>query len=214
MNGVKSFFEDAEATRALRVLKDNFTLGLVQPAIVVVDAGEAENIFAAEIQQSVSALLTSVAEENVLRDAGGFFGPIAPESAFNDTGDLEAIFIPINADSGEDFAIDAVDHLRDDLVPTAFDAGSTRALATGATAANIDFRKNIIARTPLIFAFVLGLASIILLVMFRSIVIPVKAIVLNLLSVGAAYGLLVLVFQEGWLLEGVLNFEATGIIES
>ena len=79
---------------------------------------------------------------------------------------------------------------------------------------NIDFRANIFSSAPIVFAFVLGLAFIILLVMFRSIVIPVKAIVLNLLSVGAAYGLLVLVFQEGWLLEGVLNVEATGIIES
>lgn len=73
---------------------------------------------------------------------------------------------------------------------------------------------NIVFRTPFVFAMVLGLAFIILLVMFRSIVIPIKAIILNLLSVGAAYGLVVLVFQEGWLLEGILDFEATGIIES
>ena len=60
----------------------------------------------------------------------------------------------------------------------------------------------------------MGLAFIILLLVFRSVVIPASAILLNLLSVGFAYGLLVLVFQEGYLLEGVLNFEATGIIES
>ena len=71
-NGVKSFSEDAEATKALRVLEDSFTLGLVQPAVVVVDAGGSENIFTPEIQQSVSALVASVAEESVLRDAGGF----------------------------------------------------------------------------------------------------------------------------------------------
>ena len=51
---------------------------------------------------------------------------------------------------------------------------------------------------PLVFAFVLGLAFLLLLVTFRSIVIPIKAIILNLLSVGAAYGVLVLVFQNGW----------------
>ena len=79
---------------------------------------------------------------------------------------------------------------------------------------NIDFKEGILSRTPFVFAMVLGLAFIILLVMFRSIVIPIKAIILNLLSVGAAYGVLVLVFQEGWLLEGILDFEATGIIES
>ena len=53
------------------------------------------------------------------------------------------------------------------------------------------------ARAPLVFAFVLGLAFVLLLLTFRSLVIPIKAIVLNLLSVGAAYGLLTLVFQHG-----------------
>ena len=87
-------------------------------------------------------------------------------------------------------------------------------MVTGDTAGNIDFKALIYFKTPFVFAFVLGLAFIILLIMFRSIVIPIKAIILNLLSVGAAYGVLVLVFQKGWLLEGVLNFKATGIIES
>jgi RND superfamily putative drug exporter len=124
------------------------------------------------------------------------------------------IQIPVNADTGEKKAIDAVNHLRHDLIPAAFGDSRGRAPVTGATAANIDFKDNIIFRTPFVFAFVLGLAFIILLLTFRSIVIPIKAIILNALSVGAAYGLLVLVFQRGWLLEGVLNFKATGIIES
>ena len=68
------------------------------------------------------------------------------------------------------------------------------------------------AKAPLVFAFVLGLAFLLLLLMFRSIVIPVKAILLNLLSVGVAYGVLVLVFQEG-IGEDVLGFKATGNIE-
>ena len=61
---------------------------------------------------------------------------------------------------------------------------------------------------PLVFAFVLGLAFLLMLVTFRSIVIPIKAIVLNLLSVGAAYGVLVLVFQKGWG-EQLLGFSPT-----
>jgi uncharacterized membrane protein YdfJ with MMPL/SSD domain len=64
---------------------------------------------------------------------------------------------------------------------------------------------------PYVFAFVLGAAFLLLLVTFRSIVIPLKAIVLNLLSVGAAYGLLVLVFQHGWG-DSLLGFESTGAI--
>jgi RND superfamily putative drug exporter len=65
-----------------------------------------------------------------------------------------------------------------------------------------------------VFTFVLGLAFLILLLTFRSIVIAIKAIILNLLSVGATYGVLVLVFQKGWLFENALDFTATGIIES
>ena len=68
------------------------------------------------------------------------------------------------------------------------------------------------ANAPIVFAFVLGLAFLLLLATFRSIVIPIKAIVLNLLSVGAAYGVLVLVFQQGHG-EKLLGFESTGAIE-
>ena len=68
------------------------------------------------------------------------------------------------------------------------------------------------AHAPIVFLFVLGLAFLLLLATFRSIVIPIKAIVLNLLSVGAAYGVLVLVFQKGWG-ESLLGFKSTGAIE-
>jgi uncharacterized membrane protein YdfJ with MMPL/SSD domain len=141
-----------------------------------------------------------------------FGAPI--QTDVNNAGDTELIQIPINGDTGESRAIDAVNHLRNDLIPGAFADSPARVLVTGATAGNIDFRDNIIFRTPFVFGFVLGLAFLIMLITFRSLVIAVKAIILNALSVGAAYGLLVLVFQRGWLLTGVLNFEATGIIES
>jgi RND superfamily putative drug exporter len=214
-NGVKSFPEDADGTKALATLEENFVLGLVQPAVVVVDAGEKQNVFAQDIQDSGAELLRLVEEDTLSpENPDAHYGTVAQEPEFNDAGDTGVLFIPVNGDSGEQRAIDAVNGLRDDLIPAAFQDGSTEALVTGATAANIDFRENIIARTPLVLAFVLGLAFIILLLTFRSLVIAVSAILLNLLSVGAAYGLLVLVFQEGWLLEGVLNFEATGIIES
>jgi RND superfamily putative drug exporter len=187
----------------------------VQPAVVVIDAGEKENVFAADIQASTDELLRLVGEDVVSADnPEALFGPVAREPDFSDAGDTELLFIPVNGDSGEQRAIDAVNNLRDDLIPAAFEDGSARALVTGATAGNIDFRENIISRAPIVFAFVLGLAFVTLLLTFRSLTIAITAIVLNLFSVFAAYGLLVLVFQEGWLLEGVLDFEATGIVES
>jgi RND superfamily putative drug exporter len=180
----------------------------------VIDAGRDRNVFAEDIQAGVNQLLSRVQEETASTQ-----NPDAPYGApvqtdTNSAGDTQAIQIPVNADTGEAKAIDAVNHLRNDLVRSAFAGNPARALVTGETAGNIDFRAHITFRTPIVLGFVLGLAFIVLLLMFRSIVIPIKAIILNLLSVGAAYGVLVLVFQEGWLLEGVLGFEATGIVES
>jgi len=216
-NGAKSFPDAAEGKEAVLALEDYFTIGLFSPAIVIVDAGEHQNVLAKDIQSSVAELARLVGDESVTPDnPDNPFGTMAQEPEFNDAGDTESVAVPINADSGDQKAIDAVNHLRDDLIPAAFSDGSARALVTGATAFNDDFKDNIMFRTPFVFAFVLGLAFIILLLMFRSIVIPIKAIILNLLSVGAAYGILVLVFQKGWPpgIENLLGFEATGIIES
>ena len=213
-NGAKSLSNDVEAKKALLALQEDFTLGLTSPAVVVVDAGQERNVFAPEIQSHVTELITLVEAETVSpenRDAA-YGSPIQTE--INDAGDAELIEIPLNADVGEDKAIDAVNHLREDLIPGAFGDSPATVLVTGDTAFNIDFRDQIIFRTPFVLAFVMGLAFLIMLVVFRSLVIAAKAIVLNLLSVAAAYGLLVLVFQEGWLLEKPLSFEATGIIES
>src|SRR5207302_2165966 len=84
---------------------------------------------------------------------------------------------------------------------------------TGQTAGSKDFGDLLSARTPWVFAFVLGLAFLLLLATFRSIVIPITAIALNLLSVGAAYGVLALVFQHHWA-EGLLGFKQLGSITS
>ena len=81
------------------------------------------------------------------------------------------------------------------------------------TAGSKDFNDKMNSRLPIVFAFVLGLAFLLLLVTFRSIVVPLKAIVLNLLSVGAAYGVLTYVFQDGHF-EGLLNFQSVGGITS
>ncbi len=80
---------------------------------------------------------------------------------------------------------------------------------TGITAGSKDFNDTMKSHLPLVFGFVLGLAFLLLLVTFRSIVIPIKAIVLNLLSVGASYGVLTWIFQDGHL-ENVLGFQSIG----
>ena len=108
----------------------------------------------------------------------------------------------------------ALDTLRGEVIPSTLgQLQGVKALVGGATAGSKDFNDSMKAHLPLVFAFVLTMAFLLLLLTFRSIVIPITAIVLNLLSVGAAYGVLVLVFQHTWA-QGVLGFKSTGAITS
>jgi len=113
--------------------------------------------------------------------------------------------------SGTDAASDrSLEVLRTQVVPaTVGRLPHAQVAVSGMTAGSKDFIESTRSRLPLVFAFVLGLAFLLLLVTFRSIVVPLKAIVLNLLSVGAAYGVLVLVFQDGHG-EKLLNFQSVG----
>jgi uncharacterized membrane protein YdfJ with MMPL/SSD domain len=110
-------------------------------------------------------------------------------------GRVAQVSIPIPGDGSNRASEDALQKLRDDIVPRTV---GDEAVVGGMTASSKDFNDLMKGKAPLVFAFVLTLAFLLLLVTFRSIVIPIKAIVLNLLSVGAAYGVLVLVFQHGW----------------
>ena len=102
--------------------------------------------------------------------------------------------------------------LRDSVVPdTIGGVTGARAYVDGQTAQDRDFNDQMISHLPLVFAFVIITAFMLLLVTFRSIVVPIKAIVLNLMSVAAAYGAMVLVFQYGWF-KGLLGFTETGPI--
>ncbi|MGI8422323.1 MAG: MMPL family transporter, partial [Gaiellaceae bacterium] len=120
--------------------------------------------------------------------------------------------VPLVGNGDNAASIRALSTLRTRLLPAALGslAGVDYAV-TGETAGTQDFNQTMKSRAPIVFAFVLGLAFLLLLITFRSIVIPLKAIVLNLLSVGAAYGVLVWIFQQGHL-EGVLNFQSNGAV--
>jgi RND superfamily putative drug exporter len=118
------------------------------------------------------------------------------------------------AGKGDDAAaVAALDTLRTKVIPPVLATlpASTEEAVTGSTAATHDFNETMKSRAPIVFAFVLGFAFLLLLLTFRSIVIPIKAIVLNLLSVGAAYGVLVWIFQHGHL-QGLLGFHSSGAV--
>jgi RND superfamily putative drug exporter len=105
--------------------------------------------------------------------------------------------VRLSGDALSNEAMDAVVRLRAELIPAAVDDAPAEVLVTGKTAMTVDLTDASNTYMPIVFVFVLGLSFVVLTVAFRSIVVPVKAILMNLLSVAAAYGLLVLVFQKG-----------------
>ena len=123
--------------------------------------------------------------------------------------------MPIRTDNSRSaVAYAALKDIRDRIIPeTAGAVPGVEVAVTGETAGNRDFNDLMRTHMPLVFAFVLGLAFVLLLMTFRSIVVPIKAIVLNMLSVGASYGILVLTFQHHWA-EGILDFKSNGGIAS
>jgi RND superfamily putative drug exporter len=141
---------------------------------------------------------------------GLFEGDASVETS--DDGTVAIVTLPITGHGTNERANRAADTLRDELVPSTLgQVDGIEAHTTGEASATGDFNDAMIGHLPYVFAFVLSAAFVLLLFTFRSLVIPIKAIVLNLLSVGAAYGLLVLVFQSEWA-EGLLGFEGNGAI--
>jgi RND superfamily putative drug exporter len=122
--------------------------------------------------------------------------------------------IPLAGNGDNAASLAALATLRNDVLPSTLGTRTGIQYAVdGQTAATHDWNEQMKSRMPWVFAFVLGLAFLLLLATFRSIVIPVMSIVLNLLSVGAAYGLLVLIFQHSWA-QGILGFTSNYSITS
>jgi RND superfamily putative drug exporter len=133
--------------------------------------------------------------------------------AVNKAKTVARVDFPLAGEGQDATAIRALETLRNDVIPPVLATlpPGTEQAVTGDTAVTQDFNQTMKSRAPIVFAFVLGFAFLLLLLTFRSIVIPVKAIILNLLSVGAAYGVLVWIFQDGHL-QGLLGFHSNGAV--
>jgi len=105
---------------------------------------------------------------------------------------------------------DLVNRLRDDVLPAATEGTGLDVSVSGSVAATVDFTEYLASRLPYFIAVVLGLSFLLLLVVFRSVLVPLKAVVMNLLSIGAAYGVVTAIFQWGWL-SGPLGIETAPI---
>ena len=173
------------------------------PANVVV---KAENVRAPAVKAAIAELEQRALASDRLQ------GPIDVD--VNNAGTVANIAIPIDGNGTDGASNASLAVLRDDLVPATVGALPNAEVAvTGFTANSKDFSDKIKSVAPLVFGFVLLLAFLLMLFAFRSLVIAVKAIVLNLLSIGAAYGVMVLVFQHGWG-KGILGFESTAGVDS
>jgi RND superfamily putative drug exporter len=174
-----------------------------QPAYLVL---EARDVTAPAIRAAVGELRRRALASGELRN------PVTVRA--NEERTVAAISIGLVGSGTDARSEHALELLRTRLVPGTLGAvPGVEAHVGGLTAESKDFNDLLKRRAPLVFAFVLGLAFVLLLAAFRSVVVAAKAIVLNLLSVGAAYGLLVAVFQWGWG-ESLLGFESTGGITS
>jgi uncharacterized membrane protein YdfJ with MMPL/SSD domain len=128
-------------------------------------------------------------------------------------GGVAAIGVEVAGDKTGPRALNAVRNLRSVLIPHAFHGTSARVYVGGDTADNVDFIDAMNSWMPIVFAFVLGFSFLLLMIVFRSIVIAAISILLNLLSVGAAYGLVILVFRHG-IGVGLLGFQRVHAIEA
>jgi uncharacterized membrane protein YdfJ with MMPL/SSD domain len=171
------------------------------PAVVVVSA---DDVTSPEISGAIADLRDQAAANPLFKQ------PITTD--VNPDRTVEEIDIPLAGDGSDSSSNAALTELRDRLVPgTIGRVPGASSDVGGFTAESQDFNETLKSHVPLVFAFVLSAAFLLLLVTFRSIVIPIKAILLNLLSVGAAYGVLVWIFQEGHL-ESLLGFKSNGAI--
>jgi RND superfamily putative drug exporter len=176
--------------------------GGVEPAEVAISAADVK---APPVAHAVKQLRTEIAADKVDFGRGQDYRVAAD-------GRVAELRVPLAGDGSDARSQTALKVLRDELIPaTIGTVGTAQAEVAGPTASSVDFNDQLNQRMPWVFAFVLGMAFLLLLVSFRSIVIPLTAICLNLLSVGAAYGVLVWVFQEGHL-EGPLGFNSIGSI--
>ncbi len=178
------FPDDHYAKQGWDMLGRDFSLGTANPVHVVVDGRADASAVTAGISRVRSAL-----------ESDGRFGPA--QVAVNEAGDLTVLSVPLPGDPAAEATQDVVRHLRERVVPGAFGAAASHVYVAGTTAGVVDYLGFFDRWLPIAIAVVLSLSFVLLLLAFRSLVIPAKAILMNLLSVAAAYGLLVLVFQKG-----------------
>jgi RND superfamily putative drug exporter len=182
-----------QAVRGFDLLKDAVGAGALSPTQIIVDSGRPGGAAAPRVQGSIGRLV-----EQVRQDPEVVYVRYRPDRPFIDpSGRYAQIVVAGRHEYGEGPAQQFVHRLRGTLVPAAAWPAGVRVLAGGGPPQGVDFIERSYAVFPWLVLGVLVLTYLLLLRAFRSLLLPLKAVLLNLLSVGAAYGLLVIVFKWG-----------------
>jgi putative drug exporter of the RND superfamily len=199
-SGVSTLPDRLESKQGFDALARYFPQASSAPALIAVQG----NVRSPHVRSAIARLRQELAADPV-------FG--RSDLRFSADGQVAAIGVEVGGDKTGSRALGAVRHLRSTLIPRAFRGTDARVVVGGDTADNVDFIDAMNAWLPIVFAFVLGLSFVLLTVVFRSLVVAATSIVLNLLSVGAAYGLVILVFRHG-IGSGLLGFQRVHAIEA
>jgi uncharacterized membrane protein YdfJ with MMPL/SSD domain len=201
-SGLDALPKNAPTVGTLDRIQDAFA-GTTSPAEVAVKTPSTDS---AEFKNAYLALRGAVQKSTLLH------GPLHLDVDASHT--VARIEVPTAGNGVDDASYKALDELRGTVLPATMGRlADTEWAVTGNTAASHDFNTSMKKSVPFVFGFVLLVAFLLLLASFRSVVIAAKAVLLNLLSVGAAYGLVIAVFQWGWG-ENLLNFTSNGGIAS
>jgi RND superfamily putative drug exporter len=184
-----NFREETTTRRAYDLLAEGFGPGFNGPFLVTVVVGEAGDRAIVEPLRTELASTPGVAS----------VGPLFPNNLANPQ-EADAYLIQVVATTApqDEATSELVKRLREEVVPATVAGSSLTVSITGTAAANIDFTTYLTGRLLLFFGAVLTLSFLLLMVVFRSVLVPLKAVVMNVLSIGAAYGIVVAVFQWGW----------------
>jgi uncharacterized membrane protein YdfJ with MMPL/SSD domain len=199
--GEESLPQDMAVVQTINHVNDAFPSEGNGATVVV----EAKDVTAKPVTDAIGRLEAETAKHPKLYP-GSVDIEVSPDKS------VAAVGVPTIGEGHDEDSYRALADLRENVVPaTVGQVDGVEANVSGDAAMTKDFNDSMKSHLPFVFGLVLGATFLLLLVTFRSIVIPIKAVVLNLLSVGAAYGVLVMVFQNEWA-EGLLDFNSSGSV--
>jgi RND superfamily putative drug exporter len=184
-NDISALPKDTTSRQAYEGLEEGFGPGFYGPLLIASEFSSAE-----EAKAVLPRLQKAIAGAEDVTGVG--------EPSLDKKGTTAVFTVISSSPPWEDETVELVENLRGEAIPAALEGTKARSYVGGQTAGYIDLATKIADKLPLMIAIVVGLSFIVLLVAFRSLLVPIKAAAMNLLSVAAAYGVVTAVFQLGW----------------